>query len=142
MPVEPPKLLIVPATGRFLGGKVLKAVDLTIRRSLAVAMIATCALVVVASPASANHYHTSCVGHGFVHGSSTTDNSWHSGGCGNSGKKSCLVRMEGATYYASYVGTGNPATCNQWSNYCCGELAGYATVDFDGVFSSHSHSAH
>lgn len=113
---------------------------------LLVLVAALAAMLVFSATASAGHYHTNCVGHGLVHGSSTTDNSWHSrveGGCGNPGMKSCLVKSGGGTtYYASYIGTGNPATCNQWSNYCCGEQSGYATVDFNAVFSSHNHSAH
>lgn len=103
------------------------------------------AFLVFNSTASASHYHTNCVGHGLVHGSSTTDGSWHArveGGCGNPGMKTCQVRSATSTWYTSYIGTGNPATCNQWSNGCCNEQTGSAYVDFNAVFSAHSHYPH
>lgn len=115
-------------------------------RGLLGALLVIGAVFAFAGTASAGHYHNNCVDHGLVHGSSTTDGSWHArveGGCGNPGLKSCLVKSSsGTTYYASYIGTGNSATCNQWSNYCCNEQTGYANVGFSAVFSTHNHFAH
>lgn len=120
--------------------------DFGIARKTLVLATVMLALLVFNGTASAGHYHNNCVDHGLVHGSSTTDNSWHSrveGGCGNPGMKSCLVvSASGVTFYASYIGTGNNATCNQWSNYCCSEQSGHANVGFVNVFSSHNHYAH
>lgn len=107
-----------------------------------------------ATRANAAHYHTNCVGHGLVHGSSTTDGAVHArveAGCGNPGWKRCRLRVQG--YYDAY---GNPVnfawenvfpgynvTCNAFSNLGAGkEPISYATLDFDGVFASHSHYAH
>lgn len=104
------------------------------------------ALFVFSATASAGHYHNNCVDHGMVHGSSTTDGAWHArveGGCGNPGTKSCLVKSSsGTTHYASYVGAGSTATCNQFSYGCCNEQTGYAQVGFVAVFSTHNHNAH
>lgn len=114
-------------------------------RKLCVLVAALGAVLVFNSTASAGHYHTNCVGHGMVHGSSTTDGSWHArveGGCGNPGLKTCTVRAGSTPVYTSLIGTGNSATCNQWSSYCCTEQSGTAWVAFNGVFSGHSHSAH
>lgn len=97
------------------------------------------------SRADANHYHTNCVGHGFVHGSSTTDNSFFArveGGCGNPGSKVCRLSQEGSTYRSASIGAGSNGTCNVWNNGIGGELSSYATVDFNGVFASHTHFPH
>lgn len=103
------------------------------------------ALLVCSGPAKAGHYHTNCVGHGMVHGSSTTDGSWFArveAGCGNPGRKTCVVKSNGVAKYTTYIGSGSSAMCNQWSYGCCTEQTGSATVDFDGVFSSHTHYPH
>lgn len=114
-------------------------------RAAVLAALTLAAMVAFSGTATANHYHTNCVGHGMVHGSSTTDGSFFArveGGCSDPGMKTCSVRTGSLVYATSYIGTGNPATCNQWSNYCCAEQSSYATVDFNGVFSSHSHYPH
>jgi hypothetical protein len=94
----------------------------------------------------ANHYHVNCVGHGFVHGSSTTDNEFHSrveNGCGNPGAKRCdLDFIDGNGDPKGSVPAGVDATCNTPSNGQWGEYASVAIVDFNGVFSVHNHSAH
>lgn len=124
-------------------------------RSLLLALIACTLLLIVGSnKAWAGHYHTNCVGHGLVHGSSTTDGAVHSrveAGCGNPGQKNCKVRVAG--YYDSngnpvnfaweWVAGGANVTCNAFSNLGAGkEQISHATVDFDGVFASHAHYAH
>jgi hypothetical protein len=116
----------------------------------ALALVAT-ALALVAAlthapPAFSNHFHATCVGHGFVHGESTTDNSFHSrvnDGCGNPGRKSCrLVTAYGTVFKEEFIAAGVAATCNVWSNYEYGEFASTARVDFNNVFSLHDHHAH
>lgn len=110
---------------------------------LAAAILAI--LLIYSAQATASHYHTNCVGHGMVHGSSTTDGSWHArveAGCGNPGTKTCVVKSNGVAKYTSYVASGTASTCNQWSYNCCSEQTGSATVDFNGVFSSHTHYPH
>jgi hypothetical protein len=94
--------------------------------------------------ALAEHFHTNCVGHGFVHGSSTTDGSFFSRvehGCGT-GTKYCAIYTWG-----SFVGDMSVAgsdTCNLWSrNYGTPtECASTAHVSYSGVFSNHVHKAH
>lgn len=90
-----------------------------------------------------HHYHVNCVGHGFVHGESTTDGSFFSRvlyGCG-SGPRHCAIYN-----YGSFVGdlaVGGTSTCNAWS-YTYGtyvECASSARVFYSGVFSSHDHYA-
>jgi hypothetical protein len=97
--------------------------------------------------AVSNHYHTTCVGHGFVHGDSKTDNLFYArveGGCGNPGRKLCrLLFIEGGGVYdTKTVAAGSNATCNLSSNKQWGEFASDAIVDFNGVFGQHSHNAH
>jgi hypothetical protein len=89
-------------------------------------------------------YHTTCVGHGFVHGDSLTDGSFFGRvepGC-SSTLRNCYLYT-----YGSYIGgqtvTGSTATCNAWSrnfgDYT--ECASTTHVDSEGVFSSHVHKA-
>jgi hypothetical protein len=89
-------------------------------------------------------YHTTCVGHGFVHGDSLTDGSFFGRvepGC-SSTLRNCYLYT-----YGSYIGgqtvTGSTATCNAWSrnfgDYT--ECASTTHVDSAGVFSSHVHKA-
>lgn len=109
-----------------------------------------CALAVslyAAATAFAAHYHTNCVGHGFVHGSSTTDNAFHArveAGCGNPGSKNCVLRStNGAIFIASHsIAAGVNQGCNAFSNYGFWERSSKATVDFNGVFVSHDHFPH
>lgn len=103
-----------------------------------------CALVFT-SVSAANHYHTNCVGHGYVQGSSNTDDAFHArveAGCGNPGSKICILRKNGATISSASVGAGVNQTCNTFSNYGGNEETSWASVDFNGVFSSHDHYWH
>ena len=94
--------------------------------------------------ALADHYHVNCVGHGFVHGESTTDGSFFARvetGCGSTWRECKLYT------YGSFVGgmtTTGSATCNLWSrnfgNFT--ECASTAHVQAAGVFGSHVHKAH
>ena len=94
--------------------------------------------------AVAEHFHTNCVGHGFVHGSDTNDGSFFSRvdhGCG-SGTKTCDIYTWGS-YVGGLMATG-ASTCNAWSrsfgNFT--ECASTAHVSYGGVFSNHVHKAH
>jgi hypothetical protein len=108
---------------------------------LAIAGFAWGAAVTVAL---AEHYHVNCVGHGFVHGDSTTDGSFFArveAGCGTA-SRSCDL-YTGGSFIAGDTVTGS-ATCNVWSrtfgNFT--ECASTAHVAYTGVFSSHVHKAH
>lgn len=100
----------------------------------------------IAQTAIGDHYHSSCVGHGFVHGSSTTDGSMHSrvesdgvsGGCGDA-RRYCDLYTNGA--YRGGSSAIDPSSCNFWVGSGT-ECASTAHVDFDGVFASHIHFAH
>src|SRR5215218_6015722 len=66
--------------------------------------------------ALADHYHVACVGHGFVHGDSTTDGSFFArveAGCGSS-LRECELYTHGSFIGGSSV-SGSTATCNLWS---------------------------
>jgi hypothetical protein len=93
-----------------------------------------------------NHYHTTCVGNGFVHGSSTTDSSYHArvesdgvlGGCGDGSRVCDLYTWD--VYRGGEVAY-DPATCNFWVGTGT-ECASEAHVDFNGTWASHTHYAH
>jgi hypothetical protein len=94
--------------------------------------------------ALADSYHVTCVGHGFVAGSSETDGSFFSRvetGCGSSDRY-CAILSYGVLRGAQEV-YGTTTTCNAWSrdfgDYT--ECAGSANVYDPGVFSQHSHLA-
>jgi hypothetical protein len=94
--------------------------------------------------ALADHYHVACVGHGFVHGESTTDGSFFSrveAGCGSTYRQ-CDLYSNG-----SFIGGSSASgslTCNLWSrsigNFT--ECASTAHTYSAGVFSNHVHKAH
>jgi len=95
--------------------------------------------------ASADHYHTNCVDHGFVHGESTTDGSFFSRvyeGCGST-QRTCKIYSGGAWQGTQTVNSGT-GTCNLWSQSLGSftECASYAKVYSSGVFSEHDHLAH
>jgi hypothetical protein len=94
-----------------------------------------------AQTAVSGHYHTNCVGHGLVHGGSTTDGSFHSrveSGCGG-GWKTCSLYTSYSLRGTSYA--LDPSSCNFWVGTGT-ECASEAHVDYDGIFSSHIHWAH
>jgi hypothetical protein len=114
--------------------------SLSLAALLAGCIVAFSAAVVV-NGASGAHYHVECVGNGFVHGTSTTDGSFHSrveASCG-SGLKVCALYTSGT--YRGYASTYDPNTCNFWVGSGT-ECASEAHVDFNGVFVSHVHYAH
>lgn len=98
----------------------------------------------IVTVALADHYHTTCVPHGFVHGDSTTDGSFFArveSGCGSA------TRRCGLYTYGNFLGdqtVGGSSTCNAWSqnygNYT--ECASTAHTLYTGAFSDHVHKAH
>jgi len=95
--------------------------------------------------ALADHYHVACVGHGFVHGDSTTDGSFFSrveAGCGST-LRECELYTNGSFIGGSSV-SGSTATCNLWSRSLGSytECASTAHTYSSGVFSNHVHKAH
>jgi hypothetical protein len=116
------------------------------RASLALLMaIAGFAWGGLVTVALANHYHVNCVGHGLVHGASTTDGSFFArveAGCG-SPSRSCKLYTNGSFDGGETV-SGSTTTCNAWSrsfgNYT--ECASSAHVASSGVFAEHVHFAH
>jgi hypothetical protein len=92
--------------------------------------------------AFADDYHVTCVGHGFVHGSSQTDGSFFArveSGCG-SNSRSCDLYVSGS--WIGGLSVGN-ATCNAWSrdfgDYT--ECHGTAHLTFAPWFNEHVHKA-
>ena len=93
--------------------------------------------------ALADHYHVACVGHGFVHGDSTTDGSFFArveAGCGSTLRR-CEIYANGSFAGGETVSSG---TCNLWSRSLGSytECASTAHVYSAGVFSDHVHKAH
>jgi hypothetical protein len=94
--------------------------------------------------ALADNYHTTCVGHGFISGSSTSDGSFFSrveAGC------SSTYRECGIYNYGSFVGAqavfDGSSLCSAWSrdfgDYT--ECASGARATDPGVFTAHTHNA-
>jgi hypothetical protein len=94
----------------------------------------------------ADHFHVTCVAHGFVHGNTLTDGSFFARvdpGCGST-LRTCDLYTSG-TFIGGQVVTGTTATCTAWSadygsNFT--ECASTAHVESVGVFSNHVHKAH
>lgn len=114
-------------------------------RLLLIILLAGFAWGAVVKVALADHYHVACVGHGFVHGDSTTDGSFFSRvepGCGSTYRQ-CDLYSNGSFIGGSSV-SGTSLTCNLWSrsigNFT--ECASTAHVYSAGVFSTHVHKAH
>lgn len=106
-------------------------------------------LTIFAGSASAAHYHSNCVGHGYVHGSSSWDNAFHArveSGCGNPGHKNCYLwgidNGRTTPFARETIPAGVNSTCNIFSNYQWGEQASYAQVYFGQVFTTHEHFPH
>jgi hypothetical protein len=113
-------------------------------RMLLLVAVTGCLWGAVVKVALAQHYHVTCVAHGFVHGESTTDGSFFArveSGCG-AGVRECKLYVYGSLI-GSQTASGS-TTCNFWSRSAgsfseCGSTAHtYAS----GVFSSHVHKAH
>jgi hypothetical protein len=91
--------------------------------------------------AFADDYHVTCVGHGFVHGSSQTDGSFFArveNGCG-SGTRDCDIYVSG-----SYVGgLSVGGYCSAWSNDYGAYTECHATahLTFIPYFNEHVHKA-
>lgn len=106
-------------------------------------LVSSFSFAAIAKVAWATHFHTTCVPHGFVHGSDSNDGSFFArveSGCGSS------TRRCGIYNYNSFVGdqtTGGSTMCNAWSqNYgSYTECASTAHTYYSGVFSDHVHKA-
>jgi len=101
----------------------------------------------LASNAYANHYHDyGGVGHGFVHGTSTTDASMHSRVAGNAffyGKKICALYYGTGYYGDEEIPRYSTATCNLWNSQAAApECRWSAWVFQEYAFLGHSHYAH
>jgi hypothetical protein len=110
-------------------------------------VIALAAWAGSAAPAHANHYHTACVGHGFVHGAYYTDGAMHSrieAGCSNPGLKRCRFYTLGGWSPAETVAAGVNSTCDYFISSTDGidECSSQANVYFENVFEAHHHDAH
>lgn len=89
-------------------------------------------------------YHTTCVGHGFVHGNSLTDGSFYGRvepGCGST-LRTCDLYTSG-TFIGGQTVTGTTATCTAWSRDFGSftECASTTHVASAGVFADHVHLA-
>lgn len=88
-------------------------------------------------------YHVNCVGHGFVHGSSQTDGSFHSrieAGCGPNTRR-CDIYTFGV--FRGGVGVQSTSTCNAWSrNYGdYTECGATSHTELQPYFGDHPHKA-
>lgn len=104
------------------------------------AVIAACVLLAPTS-GQAVEYHTTCVGHGWVAGSSPSDGSAFSRietGCGTTTRTCDLYN------WGTFKGGMSTSTtlCNVWlPDYCaCTECASYAKLTFPAAFSQHNHT--
>lgn len=95
--------------------------------------------------AFADSYHTTCVGHGFVHGNYLTDGSFFGrvdAGCGST-LRTCDLYTWGSWDGGQTV-TGTTSTCTAWSidfGSDFTECASTTHVESSGVFSNHVHKA-
>jgi hypothetical protein len=99
----------------------------------------------IARVALADHYHVTCVAHGFEHGNSLTDGSFYArvdAGCGST-LRTCDLYTSGS-FIGGQTVNGTTATCSAWSidfgHFT--ECASTAHVYSAGVFSEHVHKAH
>ena len=99
----------------------------------------------IVTVAFADHYHTTCVPHGFVHGDDTNDGSFFARvetGCGGA------TRRCGLYTYGGFDGdqtVGVTSLCNAWSRTfgaSYSECASTSHTWFSGVFADHVHKAH
>jgi hypothetical protein len=95
--------------------------------------------------ATADPYHTTCVGHGIVQGASTTDGSFFSrieAGC-SAVYRYCGVGVSPSGIVGAQDAYGNTSTCNaaarDYGSFT--ECHGYADVYNQGIFSEHNHLA-
>ncbi len=93
--------------------------------------------------AFADDYHVACVGHGYVHGSSQTDGSFHSrveAGCGPNSRL-CDIYVGGA--FKGGLSVLPTSTCNAWSrNYGdYRECDSTSHTELRSYFSNHTHKA-
>jgi hypothetical protein len=95
--------------------------------------------------AVADHFHVTCVAHGFEQGVSNSDGSFSArvdAGCGST-LRTCDLYSSGS-WIGGVTVSGTTATCNAWSiefgHYT--ECASTAHVWSSGVFSEHVHKAH
>ena len=98
----------------------------------------------IVTVARATSYHTACVGHGFVEGSSQTDGSFFSRvetGCGST-YRDCEIWIS-STGVGSQQAYGTGGTCNAYSRDFGDftECHGNARVYNQDVFSYHQHNA-
>lgn len=112
---------------------------------VALALAGSFAFAATSRTAAGDHYHTNCVGHGFVHGGDTTDRSFFSRvetGCSSSYRR-CDI-YSNFTWRGSEITPDTGTTCNAWSQNFGSfvECDSYAKVYNQGVFSEHNHLAH
>jgi hypothetical protein len=94
--------------------------------------------------ALADSYHTTCVGHGFVAGTSQTDGSFFARvetGC-SSNYRECNI-YSGGTFIGGQTTADSGTMCNSWSRSfgSFSECASSAHVSDPSAFSSHVHTA-
>jgi hypothetical protein len=95
--------------------------------------------------ASADNYHVTCVGHGFVSGASQSDGSFFSRvehGC-SSTSRTCAIYTYGA-WQGSQSQFDSGSDCSTWSkdlNPSLTECASAAHVSDPAAFSDHAHAA-
>lgn len=111
---------------------------------LLLALLCSFSFGAIVRVALADDYHTACVGHGFLQGSSWTDGSFTGRiqpGCGSTLRRCALYTW--GSFDGSQTVTGTTALCNAWSfefgTYT--ECASTTHTYNPGVFSDHVHKA-
>ena len=114
------------------------------RGVLLLAFIAAVSFGAIVRVAFAADYHVTCVGHGFVSGSSTSDGSFFSrveSGCGSTYRR-CELYTNGS-FVGAQVSPDSGSTCNAYSRDFSSSLPechSTAHVSNPGVFSDHVHT--
>lgn len=110
---------------------------------LLLALLCAFSFAAIVKVALAAEYHTACVGHGWVAGSSASDGSFFSRvepGCGSTSRE-CKIYNWGVFVGSQYVGDGS-STCSAWSRdfgtYT--ECASYARLYDPAAFTEHNHT--
>jgi hypothetical protein len=110
---------------------------------LLLALLCAFSFAAIVKVALAAEYHTACVGHGWVAGSSASDGSFFSrveNGCGSNARE-CMIYNWGVFIGSQFVGD-TTSTCNAWSNSFGSytECASFARLYDPAAFSEHNHT--
>lgn len=114
----------------------------TSRGLLTLAAAAAFSCGAITNIATADHYHVNCNNHGLVHGSSTSDSSYHARveGTPCQGSSFCRVGQWDSALVERWASAGQ--TCNAHAYGYGPECVGFAEVSLHGHIYGHRHNAH